>query len=92
MKTVTIEIRDIDYKDIAEKAEKRGMDIANYIMARYYLDVDEDDRIRSVEILIEDMLFNCGSIEEIYEKSQHINEYALNIGADAVYMFEEEEE
>ena len=92
MKTVTIELRDIDYKDIEKSAKQRGKTIADYIMGRYYLDIDENDRINAIENIIEQTLYDCKSIREIDKKAEHIRDFVSNIGYEAVRYLEEEEE
>ena len=82
MNTVTIELKDIDYKDIKEEAKEKGITI-EYIMNRFYLIMNDDKKMTAIEILTEDLLNGSSSTEEVDERADGIIGYTQTLQEEA---------
>ena len=72
MKTVTIELKKSDYKDIKKRAAKNRLSIADYIMKMYENQTDSFTRGIMLDDAIDQALFECDDVDTVEEVADEI--------------------
>jgi len=89
MKTVTIELTDKEYKDIARKAKAWEMSEAKYLKTRYIIGIEEIDLY--LKDIIDDKIFSSDYEDEIRAIGEEINDIVDMKVEEAIEYYEKEE-
>ena len=89
MKTVTIELTEKEYKDIARKAKAWDMSEAKYLKTQYIIGIEDMDLY--LNDLIDDKVFSSDDEDEIRAIGEEINDIVDMKVEEAIEYYAKEE-